>query len=239
MKGWLGVLGGMGPLAAADFLCKLARNSVAGVDQEHVPVVMYGDCRTPDRTKAIVGEGPSPRDSLLQGVRFLTDAGVSAICIPCNSAHHWFDEMQAETHIPIIHIAEATVDHIRKTNGVARKVGVMSTVGTYRTGIYRHQLEHAGYQVLAPTDTEFDSLVSPGIALIKANRITQAEALFDEIAGRLLRRGAEVIVLGCTEIPLGMQRHVSAQPEVFIDSSDALALAAIDFLQGRPTADGR
>jgi aspartate racemase len=238
MNGWLGVLGGMGPLATADFLQKLTRNSAAGIDQEHVPVLMYGDCRIPDRTQAIVGQGPSPRDALLKGVRFLTEAGVSAICIPCNSAHHWFDEMQAETSVPIIHIAKATVHHIRKTNGIARKVGVMSTLGTYRTGIYRDQLERAGYEVMVPTDEEFDSHVSPGIALVKANRIAHAETLFDEIASRLLSRGAEVIVLGCTEIPLGMQSHVSGQPAVFVDSSDALALAAIDFLQGKSAADG-
>ena len=85
MNHFLGVLGGMGPLATADFLSKLVQNTDAQIDQDHIPVLLYGDCTTPDRTASIVGKGPSPLDKLLAGIRFLNDSGVGAICIPCNT----------------------------------------------------------------------------------------------------------------------------------------------------------
>lgn len=64
MTEFLGVLGGMGPLATADFLRKLVKKTQASIDQEHIPVVLYGDCTTPDRTASIVGTGASPLPSL-------------------------------------------------------------------------------------------------------------------------------------------------------------------------------
>ena len=95
MADFLGVLGGMGPLATADFLRKLVKKTPAGIDQEHIPVLLYGDCTIPDRTANIVGGGLSPLPKLLDGIRFLNESGAKVICIPCNSAHCWYEEMQA------------------------------------------------------------------------------------------------------------------------------------------------
>jgi len=231
MSGFLGVLGGMGPLATADFLRKLVENTMAAQDQEHIPVLMYGDCTTPDRTASIVGRGVSPLPKLLEGIRFLDRAGAQAICIPCNSAHHWYDDMAAASSVPVLHIAQASVDEVRRKMPEARVVGVMSTLGTYETGLYRNALHTHGYEVLAPTRGEFDTLVSPGIADVKANLIDAASRSFSVAAQSLLDRGADIIILGCTEIPLGMQRQVRANPSLYVDSNDALAVAAVRFFE--------
>ena len=236
MKHFLGVLGGMGPLATADFLVKLVENTRAQIDQEHIPVLLYGDCTIPDRTQSIVGAGPSPLPQLLEGIRFLNQAGVGAICIPCNSAHCWYEEMASASAVPLFHIVEASAQQVRLKNPGAKTVGVLSTVGTQRMGIYRNTLAVMGFTVLEPTEDEFSSLVSPGIALIKANKLSMAEAVFAEAASLLIKRGAEIIVLGCTEIPIGMRQQVRARPELFVDSNDALAIAAAAFFEetGRP-----
>ena len=229
MKNFLGVLGGMGPLATADFLAKLVENTQAQVDQEHIPVLLYGDCTIPDRTQSILGEGPSPLPQLLQGIRFLNQAGVGAVCIPCNSAHCWYEEMAAACGVPLFHIVKASAEQVRNKNPGAKTVGVLSTLGTHRMGIYRNTLADMGFAVLTPTDAEFKRLVSPGIALIKANKLSEAEAVFAEAAALLIERGAEIIVLGCTEIPIGMRQQVKARPELFVDSNDALALCVAAF----------
>jgi aspartate racemase len=231
MSGFLGVLGGMGPLATADFLRKLVENTVAGRDQEHIPVLMYGDCTTPDRTASIVGRGQSPLPQLLEGIRFLDRAGAQAICVPCNSAHHWYGDMASASGVPVLHIAQASVDEVRRKKPSARVVGVMSTLGTFETGIYRDVLQAQGYEVLAPTRGEFDTLVSPGIADVKANLVEAASRSFSVVAQSLLDRGADIIILGCTEIPLGMQRQYRANPSLYVDSNDALALAAVRFFE--------
>jgi len=227
--GFLGVLGGMGPLATADFLRKLVRKTPAEVDQKHIPVLMYGDCTTPDRTANIVGAGPSPLPQLLEGIRFLNERGARAICVPCNSAHCWYDEMQAASAVPVLHIVRASAAQVRSKNPAARTVGVLSTLGTHRMGIYDTTLAALGYGVITPTADEFETLISPAIAMNKANNWGEAEPLYDQATQRLRARGAEIVILGCTEIPFGMDRQYRAQPTHFVDSNDALAEAAITF----------
>ena len=226
-KTFLGVLGGMGPLATADFLRKLVKKTPADIDQKHIPVLLYGDCTTPDRTASVVGTGPSPLPHLLAGIRFLNEQGARAICIPCNSAHCWYDDMQAASSVPILHIVKASAAQVGRKNPKASRVGVLSTLGTHRIGIYRHMLTDLGYEVVTPTDDEFDTLISPAIAMNKANQWTEAEHLYDAAAERLWERGAEIIVLGCTEIPFGMERQYRANPTKFVDSNDALVDAVL------------
>ncbi len=233
MTEFLGVLGGMGPLATADFLRKLVKKTEASVDQEHIPVLLYGDCTTPDRTASIVGAGPSPLPQLLEGIRFLNQAGARAICIPCNSAHCWFDEMQAASAVPLLHIVRASASQVRKKNPSSKMVGVLSTFGTHTMGIYTSSLKDLGYTVVSPTVEEFERFVSPAIAMIKANNWQEAEVTFAEAATHLVARGAEIIVLGCTEIPFGMERQCRANPSKFVDSNDALVDVVIEFFGQR------
>jgi aspartate racemase len=227
---FLGVLGGMGPLATADFLRKLVKKTQADVDQEHIPVLLYGDCTTPDRTANIVADGTSPLPKLLEGIRFLNQHNARAICIPCNSAHAWFDEMQAESKAPLFHIVRASASQVRRKNPTASTVGVLSTFGTYRIGLYNRTLQEQGYKVVTPTVAEFEMLISPAIAMNKANKWAEAEAYYEVATQILLDRGAEVIVLGCTEIPFGMERQVRTNPSRFVDSNDALVEAVIGSL---------
>jgi aspartate racemase len=233
---FLGVLGGMGPLATADFLRKLVKKTPAHVDQEHVPVLLYGDCTTPDRTASVVGTGPSPLQHLLAGIRFLDEHGARTICIPCNSAHAWYDEMQAASTARVLHIVKASAEQVRKKNPQARTVGVLSTLGTHRMGLYGKTLAALGYDVVSPTDLEFETLISPAIAMNKANNWVEAESLYDAAAQHLWDRGAEIIVLGCTEIPFGMERRYRTNPSKFVDSNDALVDAVLESFAGTTVA---
>lgn len=229
MKNFLGVIGGMGPLATADFLAKLVENTPARIDQEHIPVLLYGDCTIPDRTANIVGTGPSPLPKLLAGIEFLNQSGVKAICIPCNSAHCWYDDLAAASGVTVFHIVKASAQQVRKKRPDAKAVGVLSTFGTHQMGIYRNTLADMGFTVVTPTDEEFSQLVSPAIALIKSNQLDAAERLFAQASANLVERGAEIIVLGCTEIPIGMRQQYRQNPALFVDSTEALALAVVEF----------
>jgi aspartate racemase len=233
---FLGVLGGMGPLATADFLRKLVKKTPADVDQKHIPILLYGDCTTPDRTASVVGQGPSPLPHLLAGIRFLAAQGARAICIPCNSAHCWYDEMQAASPAPVLHIVKASAAQVRRKNPGASRVGVLSTLGTHRMGIYRHTLGAMGYEVVTPTDHEFETLISPAIAMNKANKWAEAEHLYDAATQHLWDRGAEIVVLGCTEIPFGMERQYRANPTMFVDSNEALVDAVLEVFVGATSA---
>ena len=229
MRHFLGVIGGMGPLATSDFLRKLVEHTSAKNDQENIPVIVYGDCTTPDRTENIVGNGPTPYPQLLDAINFLNNAGVGSICITCNSAHHWHDELAKHSSVPVFSIIKASADQVRKKNPNIKTVGVLSTYGTYQVGIYEKALVELGFNVISPTLDEFTTLVSPGIALIKADKLPEAEIVFEKASDYLVKRGAEIIILGCTEIPIGMQQQYAKNPAKFVDSNDALAISIAEF----------
>ena len=224
----LGVLGGMGPLASAQFMLRLTLLTPAVRDQDHIPAVLWSDPRVPDRTRGKLDGGEDPAPWLLRGVRGLKAAGAGAIAIPCNTAHGWYDAMAAEG-LPILHIVDAAAAELRRV-APGGTVGIMGTAATLRMRLYQDRLEAQGWACITPTDDEMATRVTPAIGLVKSNRVAEAYAPLAEIVTALAARGAQAVVLGCTEIPLGILAgpHQSL-PVPTIDTIDALALAAIDW----------
>ncbi len=222
----LGVLGGMGPLASAQFMLRLTQLTPAERDQDHVPAVLWSDPRVPDRTAARLSDGEDPLPALLRGIRGLEAAGCGAIAIPCNTAHGWFEQMQAATRLPILHIVDAAADELAGQGLAEGPVGIMGTAGTLAMRLYQQRLDQRGYSCLVPDEAMMQRLVTPAIALVKANRVAEAYAPLAEVAGMLIRRGARAVVLGCTEIPLGIAAG-PALPFPVVDTIDALARAAL------------
>jgi len=222
----LGVLGGMGPLAGATFMQRLTLLTPAERDQDHVPTILWSDPRVPDRTAARLSGGEDPLPALLRGIRGLEAAGCGAIAIPCNTAHGWFDAMQSATRLPILHIVEAAADELLRLGVTSGPIGLMATKGTLAMRLYQDRLEGRGYQVLVPSAEEMDRIVMPAIDGVKANRVAEAYAPLAEMAIALAGRGARAVVLGCTEIPLGISAG-PALPFPVADTIDALARAAI------------
>ena len=224
----LGVLGGMGPMAGAVFMERLTALTEAPSDQKHIPVVLWSDPRVPDRTAAKLYGGEDPLPWLINGIRHLEQTGAKAIAIPCNSAHMWYAEMANATKLPILHIVKATVDDLINRGFNKGKVGVMGTAGTLKTAMYQQELESHGFTCVVPTDEEIAKYCTTAIVLVKGNKIGEAYIPAAECVRILKGRGAEAIVLGCTELPLAIPHE--RRPELGLevaDSIDGLARAAI------------
>ncbi|CAG9272558.1 aspartate/glutamate racemase family protein [Paraburkholderia unamae] len=230
---FLGVLGGLGPMAGASFLERLTALTRAPRDQDHIPTILWSDPRVPDRTDAKLHGGANPLPLLLNGIEHLEKAGASAIAIPCNSAHLWYDELLQHTDLPILNIIDATVDDLHN-HGVWRgKIGLMGTAATLKFGMYQKVLEARGFTPVVPTEEEIDEYCMKAIRLVKANRLDEAFAPAAEGARLLKERGATAIVLGCTELPLAIPHHRRPElPMSFVDSIDGLAVAAIHWFYG-------
>jgi aspartate racemase len=233
----LGVLGGMGPLASAQFMLRLTLLTPAGRDQDHIPAVLWSDPRVPDRTRGRQGGGPDPLPALLRGIAGLRRAGCGAIAIPCNTAHGWYEEMAAAAGCPILHIVDAAAADLRAAGltpaSGAGRIGVMGTAATLAMRLYQDRLGAEGWDCLVPSAEQMERLVSPAIAAVKANRVAEAYAPLAEVVRDLAARGASAVVLGCTEIPLG----IAAGPTdglgaPLVDTIDALARAAIRWARG-------
>ena len=229
----LGVLGGMGPLASAQFMLRLTLLTPAERDQDHVPAVLWSDPRVPDRTTAWSGTGPDALPLLIRGLRGLAAAGCGAVAIPCNTAHGWIDGMRAATELPILHIVEAAAADLRRQAVPKGRVAVMGTAATLAMRLYQDRLAAAGWPCIEPTGEEMARLVLPAIAAVKANRLADAYAPLAEAVQALHARGAQAVVLGCTEIPLGLQAGPHGKLGVsLVDTIDALARASIAWARG-------
>jgi aspartate racemase len=230
---YLGVLGGMGPLASAAFMDRLTALVPAEVDQEHIPTILWSDPRIPDRTDAKLNGGEDPLPWLVNGASKLKQSGAGAIVIPCNSAHLWFDELSQAVDLPILHIVTAVASNLRRLGIDRARIGLMGASATLKMGLYQGQLEALGYECIMPREEELERYCMRPIRLVKANRVEEAYPLARECIELLRSRGAEAIVLGCTEYPLAVPH--ARRPELglpLLDSIDALALAAIEWHAG-------
>ncbi len=225
---FLGVLGGMGPMASAIFMERLTAMTKAPCDQEHIPTIMWSDPRVPDRTDAKLYGGEDPLPWLFNGIRHLENAGAKAIVIPCNSAHLWYDQMASETKLPILHIVEAAIDDLRNHQVLRGRIGIMGTAATLKLGMYQQHLESHGYEWIVPSDETIEMCCMTSIRMVKANRIAEAYDPAAECVRMLKQQGADAVMLACTELPLAIPHHRRHElGVVLIDSIDSLALAAI------------
>lgn len=219
----LGILGGMGPSATADFLVKLIALTPAQRDQEHIPLMISCLPQTPDRSTAILSGGSSPLPALLLGLKRLQEAGALAIVIPCNTSHHWFDQLQAATTAPILHIADAALAAVPAGK---RPVAILATRGALASGFYQRKLEARGQGWRLPDAGAEQDAVDRAIACIKAGDPGAAGAAMAMVWHYCADAGVGAAIMACTEIPLAAL-HAPPPPFAIIDTNLELARCAV------------
>jgi len=226
MKFLLGVLGGMGPLATVDFLAKLGAATPADGDADHVPHVTVSIPQIPSRVAAILRGGESPLPALLDARDRLRAAGATHYAMPCNTAYHWIDALREGLDAPFLHIADAAVDQVASQVPAGARIGVIATEATHAIGLYAHRLQRAGFAVAVPS-AEDNARVVEGIAAVKRGDAAEGGRHFAGVVEALAAAGCRAVVLGCTEVPPGLEAF-GARPAVpTIDPTDALARACV------------
>jgi aspartate racemase len=235
----LGVLGGMGPLATADFLTKLISLTPAKLDREHIPVVVSSEPQIPKRILSVANDDTdSPLPAILDRRDFLLQAGVKAIAMPCNAAHNWYGDLTAELDIPFLHIVDAVIEALKAADKPSATVGLLASRTTIEVRLYEDPILERGFGCLVADTDLTESLVIPGIALVKENRLAEAKTVFSEAVERLLDAGAEKVVLGCTELPVGLDMSDPWVAERCIDPTAALAQACVDWAMAARKPEG-
>lgn len=228
MEKVIGILGGMGPEATADFFQKIIRSTPAGQDQEHPRVIIYNNPKIPDRTDYLVHQKESPLPELLKSAKKLEEWGADFITIPCNTAHFFFYEIQDAVGIPVINMIEITANEVA-VSGAENAVGLLATEGTAKAGVYAEVFTKRGLTMLYPGEREQETVTSL-IKTVKrgefagsAGRSLQEKAL--GVCSSLIKDGASSIILGCTELPIlfGKIEH----PYRVVDPTDILAKEAV------------
>jgi aspartate racemase len=221
----IGILGGMGPEATIDLFYKIIKFTPAEKDQEHLRIIIDNNPKIPDRTAAILGKGEDPLPALKQTAQNLEKAGADFIIIPCNTAHYFLSSIQESVNIPVLNMIEETAKETKKRIPQIKKVGLLASIGVYKSEIYHQHFKKFNIEVISPEEKGKEEIMKV-IYTIKAGDLSQkVKKNILKITQKLIDKGAEVIIAGCTEIPLILKEGDVSIP--LIDPTQILARIAV------------
>lgn len=222
----VGVLGGMGPAATMDFMAEILRLTGAEHEQDNLRLIVDSNPALPNRHAAIRGEGPSPGPFLADMARGLERAGAQLLVMPCNTAHAFQSEIEAATALPFLSMIEAVVVALGRDHADARRIGLLAADGCLDAGLYQGALVRTDRETILP-DAEAQARLMALIYRIKRGDIgEEVQGTVTALAQTLIDQGAEVLIAGCTEVPLVLRAGETAVP--LINSTEVLARATID-----------
>ncbi len=220
----LGVLGGMGPAAGAEFLRLFTLACPGEKDQDHPMVVMISDTEIPDRSTQILSGENTIGPRLEADFQKLQAMGADLIAVPCNTAHYFINRLERE--YPIIHIIEETVKQAKEMS--PKGVWLLGTLGTLQSGLYQEEAAKQGLPIYEPSEDE-KQLIQACIFEIKANRYQEAGAYMTRVVTALWKRQELGVMLACTELPLAYDA-TDLPKEKAVSSLQALAVASMKAL---------
>lgn len=217
----VGILGGMGPEATIALMQRVVDLVPAKDDSDHVPLIIDHNTQVPSRLNSLLDGGPADPGVVLgdMAVR-LRDSGAMALAMPCNTAHHYRDQINA-AGLTLLDMVALAADQAREFGDV---VGILGSPALERIGLYEQALDN----VLYPSDQK--AMLS-AIQMIKRNGANDASKDLLAAASRELQeKGAVVQIIACTEFSLISD---AAMPPA-IDALDVLAKAVVAFSLGEP-----
>lgn len=212
----LGVLGGMGPAATVAFLARVQALTPAQSDQDHIRIIADINPQVPDRNRA-----PDAAEAVLGGMALrLRDAGAQVLAMPCNTAHAQAAGIR-KVGLPFIDmIAETTA---AATAGGARKIGVLATPGG--EALYTRSLQATGVKILRLGGADREAFMGCVYAVKRGDVGEGPRAEMKRLAAALVSEGAQVVIAGCTEVPLLLGTGDVSVP--LVDSAEVLAAACV------------
>lgn len=227
-KKTIGIIGGMGPLATTDLFRKIVVHTQAACDQDHLRVLIDNNTAIPDRTAALLCGGEDPLPQMIKSARVLETAGADCLIMPCNTAHCFHAKVQEAVQIPVLNMLELTCRALQE-KGI-RCAGLLATNGTVQTQVYSKVAEKYGLTLLAPDEEGQAAVMEMIYQGVKAGVTDFDTGKVCKAVEELLDRGAEIMILGCTELPLATELYQLDFPA--IDPTLELAKGAIRFAGG-------
>jgi aspartate racemase len=238
----IGVIGGMGPYAGVDLVRKIFDLTDASRDQDHLPVALLsfpGWIR--DRSAYLFEQtGENPADTIFEIALRLERLGAVVAGIPCNTAHAppIFDVLEqkltdAGSKLRVIHMIRETAAYIKDAMKGFDRIGVLSTLAVYRLKLYREALAREGLEPIIPDENVQENIVNrtifdPAFGIkAQANPVSliARQSILSAIT-HLREKGAQAVILGCTELPLAIPED-EIEATIIVDPTRVLARALI------------
>ena len=229
MKNIVGIIGGLGPSATVDLYKRITKNTQAAKDQDHLRIIIDSHPQIPDRTEAILNGGPSPVPYLQESLDLLESSGARVIAVPCVTAHYFLPELAPGPETRILDMIRETALELQRLN--ITEVGILSTSGTAKSGIFDERLKRHGINGVIPDEIglnrQMEAIYGPeGIkAGAQFEKSPQNKAAFLEIIEQFRSQGIFQVIMGCTEIPLCLDQNDTES--MLINPVEVLAQAVV------------
>ena len=221
----IGILGGMGTQAGLDFCNKLAMLNRGKVDQKYPIFILYNKSNIPGRPENL-HKYKKVLKSLIKGCLLLQKSNCKFIVIPCNTAHHWLNDLQKKIRIPIISMPKEVYIHAKKNCKKNSKIGILATEGTLKTNVY-NKFFLRNFKLISPKKTLQIKSVNKAIKYVKMGKIRSAEKAIRPAINYLIKMKCKKIILGCTELPIAIFAFKSFKKiklsKIFLDPNLILA----------------
>lgn len=219
----LGIIGGLGPMATAYFFQLIIEMTDAGKDQEHIEILIHNRPQIPDRTNYILGNSDeNPLPELIKIGKGLVRQGAEVVAMPCVTAHFFQQMLEEEIQIPVLNAITETAEYLNMEK--IQKVGIMATDGTVESKLFQSILEENGIGCVLPEREAQEDVMHLIYQNVKAGKAMEMDR-FERVSKQLFDKGAEVILLGCTELSMAKKDHGIGKG--FLDVLEVLARKAV------------
>ena len=208
MKNFFTIIGGMGTMATESYIHQLNLRTPANNDQEYLNYILVNHATVPDRTAYILDNSkPNPKIPLLEDFKQQASLKPDFFTLPCNTAHYFYDELQA-----------------------AKRVGIVATNGTLHDGVYDKEILDAGYELVKPTAEIQAKTMELIYDDIKEKDYVDGKLFYELVEDIVKDEKCDAVILGCTELSLAQEREpitdlpIIDSQSVLVDKTLELAL---------------
>jgi len=224
----VGIIGGMGPEATIDFMSRVIALTPSQRDQDHIHMVIENNPHIPDRQAT--AENDLIAIELTAIAERLVVAGADFLVLPCNTAHVFIDDLLKNIQIPFVHIVNETVNEIVKEHTNVKNIGLLATDMCINSGIYHQALKSVDRTALVLEQQDQKSCMQLIYDVKKGKYSKSTKTDMVRLADQLIQKGADIIVAGCTEIPLILDTKSIDVP--FVSSTEVLAKRTVEIAIG-------
>ncbi len=222
MKKTLGVIGGMGPLATADFYKRLTERTPVNRQEDHFHVIINSHPRIPSRWRHVLYNEPSPVPRIISSIKVLERAGCDFVVLPCNNVHYFYEEVTEHIDIPWMNLIRLVSDSIRHFP----KVLILGSYITTLKKLYSTYTDNVVYITSDQNEPYNLNYLMNIVESIKKNKEChhQVQSLLDHIVSSF--PDVDAVLLACTELPIaftGMDYNYNGlkiidSTEIYIDA---------------------
>ncbi|PWG01066.1 aspartate/glutamate racemase family protein [Levilactobacillus bambusae] len=230
MEHFFTIIGGMGTMATESYVHQLNLRTPAHKDQDYFNYILVNHATVPDRTSYILDHSqPSPFPALLSDIKQQSQFGPDFFALPCNTAHYFYEELQAATEIPILHMPRETVKDIQARYPDAKRIGITGTRGTIADRIYEDEINRVGLTPVLPTEKIEAETMTLIYDDIKEQNMVDPVLFHQIVAEMINEQNCDVVILGCTELSLAQEREpvtdlpIADGQSILVDRSIELA----------------